>query len=289
MKKIWRKLAAGFAAAVMATSTLSPLANAQSGGAQLVTFGDSYTANPSQITKLMREFDIPESQMSSDMNLVRSVHVGSSGCVQDGENWPRILARETGRSLADYSCNARTSKTGGIDDVNRAIRAGKLGPNTQEVALMLGGNDMGPFGVKDTGQLSSEPMLKSNYSQRMDRMVSRIRQVAPNAQITFASYPAIVANDDRICLLNVIPNAPLGIPIPGAKAIEREFSNAIRSTAQRNGARFVDVRASTAGHDTCAPDSQRYVAGMLDTTAPAHQMALHPTVPGSYAIARALK
>ena len=46
------------------------------------------------------------------------------------------------------------------------------------------------------------------------------------------------------------------------------------------------MKALTRGHGTCAaPDSQRYVSGIFDTTSD-HNMKLHPTLEGSRAMGR---
>jgi hypothetical protein len=47
----------------------------------------------------------------------------------------------------------------------------------------------------------------------------------------------------------------------------------------------VDIVDGARGHDTCAPDADRYVAGIIDTTTPDYNMAFHPSDAGSRFVA----
>lgn len=113
----------------------------------------------------------------------------------------------------------------------------------------------------------------------------KVRAVAPNAQLIVTGMPQIT-NGTGMCLLNIIPSLPLGIPVPG-HAFENTIREMQRTGARQAGMDFVDNYAMTAGHDTCSTDdASRYVAGVIDTTSPEWEFFLHPTVAGSAALAQ---
>ncbi len=62
-------------------------------------------------------------------------------------------------------------------------------------------------------------------------------------------------------------------------------ANDQRAAAQLIGATFIDLRALSAGHSTCAKDADRWVAGIFDTTTPGYNMVLHPSNAGSAFVA----
>jgi hypothetical protein len=87
------------------------------------------------------------------------------------------------------------------------------------------------------------------------------------------------------CPLNVIPDAPLGLPVPPVRDVENWNRDNQRAAADQIGARYVDIVDGARGHDTCAPDADRYVAGIIDTTTPDYNMAFHPSDAGSRFVA----
>lgn len=100
-----------------------------------------------------------------------------------------------------------------------------------------------------------------------------------------AGYPEL-GDGDNLCVISTTPNVPAPITVPGAGGIEMALQSSIRTAADVNGLRFIDMKALTRGHGTCAaPDSQRYVSGIFDTTGD-HNMKLHPTLEGSRAMGR---
>ena len=58
-----------------------------------------------------------------------------------------------------------------------------------------------------------------------------------------------------------------------------------RSAAAEMGADFVEIMDGARGHGTCAPHQARYVAGIIDTTTPDYNMAVHPSNAGSHYVA----
>ena len=261
-------------------------------GKQLVTLGDSFTANGHIRGFRWLQRGIPQESLGSSSGssdsgkgFVRPVELGLSGCGQDPDNWPRQLAGMTERSLGDYSCNGATSRSVVEHQLEQALRDGNIGPATEEVVIAVGGLDPWRFKLDEVPFPYPQAVI-DRYKARVANITHQVRQLAPNARVTIPSYLSVSSPQGHVCFVNVIPNQPLGFVVPGAQRYEQALADIQREAAHEAGARFVDVRSATRDHHTCAPDAERYVSAIwVDTTAPTHTMAMHPTVKGSQAIA----
>ncbi len=270
----------------------APARAAQAGN--VVTFGDSYTASPDQL------FNHYHNSSTGSADALSSGSSGSSGssnplaapdwypsrlgCLQAPTNWPRQLAAQTGLPVDDWSCTAETSRSV-LSRIDAAIRHGDIHGSTRAVILMIGGNDFGPFGMREGADVLNYDAMVARYSDNMRAAAAKIRWAAPNAQLVIAGYPQIT-DGQALCFFNVIPTVPLGVPLPG-DAIENALAGMQAAGAAAAGMSFVDNRSLTSGHSTCSrDDSRRYVAGIVDTTSPAYPMSLHPTDLGHQALAR---
>ena len=92
----------------------------------------------------------------------------------------------------------------------------------------------------------------------------------------------------RQCLINVVPNAPLGIPVPLLQQVENNTRSFQERAAREIGATFVDIKTASASHNTCARDSERWVSGLVDTTTTHYNMPYHPSHAGSGFVAQEL-
>ncbi|WP_455006041.1 GDSL-type esterase/lipase family protein [Corynebacterium propinquum] len=264
-------------------------------GKQLVTLGDSFTANGHVRGFRWLQRGIPQESLGSSSGssdsgkgFVRPVELGLSGCGQDPDNWPRQLAGMTERSLGDYSCNGATSRSVVEHQLEQAFRDGNIGPATEEVVIAVGGLDPWRFKLDEVPFPYPQAVI-DRYKARVANIAHQVRQLAPNARVTIPSYLSVSSPQGHVCFVNVIPNQPLGFVVPGAQRYEQALADIQRAAAHEASARFVDVRSATRDHHTCAPDAERYVSAIwVDTTAPTHTMAMHPTVKGSNAIAREL-
>lgn len=271
-------LAVAFAVIVAAAGLAAP-APAQAQTGNVVAFGDSYTASPDQFFNAEHN-----SSVSLEGSSAPAGYPSQGGCLQSPNNWPRQMAAQTGLDVADWSCTAQTSYSV-LPRIDSAIQAGDLNAGTQAVFLAVGANDFGPFGIQQGSNPLDIPAMNNAFSANMIAAGDNIRAVAPNAQIFVAGVPE-VTNGHGICVIQAIPNAPLGIPVPGELA-EDTIRNMQRTGAQAAGMQFIDNHAMTRGHNTCSTnDSQRYVAGIIDFTSPAYTMSLHPTDLGHSALAR---
>lgn len=265
-------------------------ARAQAAG-NIVTFGDSYTAGPDQL------FNQYHNSSTGSADALSSTSSGSSnplappewypirqGCLQAPTNWPRALANQTGVPVDDWSCTAETSQSV-LNRLDNAIRDGYIHGSTRAVIFAVGGNDFGPYGIGEGAPITDYNAMVARFSGNMQAAAAKVRAVAPNAQLVISGYPQIT-DGHALCFFNVIPQVPLGVPVPG-NAAEGAVRDMQAAGAAAAGMHFVDNRALTSGHSTCSPnDSQRYVAGIVDTTSPDYPMSLHPTDLGHQALAR---
>lgn len=240
----------------------------------IVTFGDSYTANPDQIYNTLR--DIAPGMVPAD-------YPRAGGCLQGPNNWPRKLSAQAGAPVKDWSCTAQTSRTM-LHRLEQAIGAGDLHAGTRSVVLAAGMNNYGPFGHRDGVNIFDHRDVRNNFMADISAAAERIRSVAPNTRIVLAGTPSITSGN-ALCLVNVIPNAPLGIPGQPVAQVESWNRGNQRDAAAANGVEFVDLKTATAGNATCAPDAQRFISGGIDTTTPNYVMNLHPNDAGNAFIA----
>ncbi|WP_295627656.1 GDSL-type esterase/lipase family protein [uncultured Corynebacterium sp.] len=267
--------AAAVAAGLLASA---PAATAAPAGTDLVVFGDSFSSNPT----LPAGHPIAGTGPTSGS---RPTTVGAGGCTQDRDNWPRVASRILESSLADYSCNGlgRIPFLDLTNTVTDAANKGDLGEATRKVVIMYGGLDALQWVDTGTHVVGVAGSLPSGYHATIGEATNRIRAAAPNAEIVMAGYPEL-ADGDNLCVVNLVPDTPAPLPVPGAAAIETGLQSSIRSAADAHGLRFIDMKSATRGHGTCAsPDSGRYVAGIIDRTSD-HNMKLHPTLEGSRAM-----
>lgn len=242
----------------------------------VVTFGDSYTASPDQWINGIVASPVTSSSAPEE-------HPANGGCLQSPYNWPRQLAAQTGVAVDDWSCTAETT-AGMLDRIDRAIDAGDLNADTQAVIFAIGGNDFGPAAIGEGAPLSSVPEMTTRYTAHMGQAAAKVRAVAPGAQLLVSGYPQ-VTNGDFLCVIQVVPERPVGIPFPG-ELLEGSLRDMQSHAAEVNDMVFVDNYELTHGHDTCSPDDAlRYVAGILDVTSPAYEMIMHPTGLGHSVIA----
>ncbi|MBC3185767.1 SGNH/GDSL hydrolase family protein [Corynebacterium sp. zg-331] len=234
-------------------------------GKQIVTFGDSFTAHAGK---------------GGPRGVEMAQTPWAAKCATDRENWPKIAGNALGKTVGDWSCNGMSVDMALY--LEMAIQYGDLGPDTEEVVIMYGGLD--PFYWVDGAVQLVNPGAVTNASvfrQFLLRVQDRVREVAPKARLTLASYPEYISGD-TYCPVNFGP-VVTPIPAPGATAVQTAMRDTIRETAAGLGANFIDVYTPSVGHGTCNPDpEQRWTVGFLDSTE--HTMPSHPSNAGQRAM-----
>lgn len=237
------------------------------GGKEMVVFGDSFSANAGK-------------------NGARPLEPGQTpdvaNCATDMENWPKIAAKELGKSLGDWSCNSTGTipRVQLLNYIQRAIDFGDVGPDTNEAVIMYGGGDALMWVNVGDRLIPSLNLNIPEFNETMRLAGEMIKKAAPNARITMTSYQTI-SDNDQLCLVNT-PGQTHPIPVPGAAALEGAFRDTLAEAAHVNNYNFIDVYAESHGHGTCAPDDERWMAGFVDPKL--GPMVNHPTVQGEIAM-----
>lgn len=162
-----------------------------------------------------------------------------------------------------------------------------MNPSTRAVVFSVGFNDYWPGSVMASGTGYDAGRIRGNYVNNMKAAVTKVRAVAPHAKIIMPGMLSITESygAQMLCPVNVIPNVPAGIPLPPLQQVETSLRNNQRDAAREVGAHFIDIKEMSKYHSTCAKDSQRWVAGLVDTTTPDYNMAFHPSWTGSRFVA----
>ncbi|MGP9722689.1 GDSL-type esterase/lipase family protein [Corynebacterium sp. AOP40-9SA-29] len=255
-------------------ATLAPVASAAPGDGNVVAFGDSFSANPDQVRNTLHGVPGPIGEWADD-------YPQTAGCLQSAQNFPRQLSQVSGQAVEDYSC-AGISSGSMINRINQAINAGVL-TNDSTVILAVGMNDFGPFGASENGTGLLDPVnVAASFRSNMASAAARIRSVAPGAKILVpGTLPTVDRDSMMYCALNVVPNMPAGLPIPILRDVENWNRENQKAAAADIDATYIEVIDGARGHDSCAADTERYIAGIIDTTTPGYQMMFHPSTAGS--------
>lgn len=267
--------AVALAAATALSTPVAVTAHAAPAG-NVVTFGDSYTANPDEIRNTLRGINIPAVQ-----EWVWN-YPHNDGCLQGPNNWPRQLGLKVGAPVNDWSCTAETSQSV-LGKIDSAITAGDIHPGTRSVIIAVGMNDYGPFGIRQGFNPLDPRAMEAKFVENMGIAADKIRAVAPGAKIIISGSVAVSepTAPHMFCPFIPAPNVPIGFPLPPLNAVEVDNEAHQKAAAAAHGLEFVEMRAGSAGHTMCAPDAQRYVAGGIDVVTPGKTMGMHPNELGS--------
>lgn len=269
-----RKIAAMIATVIGCAAVgvaAAPVAGAATGN--VVVFGDSFSANPDQIRNAVRGVPGPVGDWAND-------YPQTNGCLQAPNNVSAQL-RGMGRIVDDWSCAGQTSGSM-LSRVDQAIAAGKV-TNGSTVVMAVGMNDFGPIGAVKTGTggALNPAAVAGSYRSNIQSAANRVRSVAPNARLVVSgAIPTVDRGSMMFCSVNVVPDHPAGFPIPVIRDVENWNRDNQKTAARQVGATYVEMIDGARGHDTCASDSNRYVAGIIDTTTD-YNMAFHPSAAGS--------
>ena len=272
LKKLARTLVAA-SAAVAAVGGLAPAAQAVPGNT--VVLGDSLAANPTIVDYVSGKGNIP----------LPGGRVNTMGCGTDFR-FSNAIGAANGTPAANFTCAGASYRTGGIhmmDQLNLAAEKGELNGATKQVVLFSGANDTYPYVVNDKMPV---PQIKANLQASMRDAINRAKQLAPNARIKVVGYPTISTPEGKVCLLNVIPGQPIQDAFTNIRDIEDAAQWAAVDAAKETGTQFVDLKPMSAAHGMCSND--RWIAGIIDTTAGPHNLILHMTDAGLDAVGAAV-
>ncbi|KQZ89831.1 hypothetical protein ASD62_11470 [Phycicoccus sp. Root563] len=221
-------------------------------------------------------------------------------CSRSTLNFAHDLAAATQpRSFTDVTCSgAKTADFYGSQAPGVAPQLDAVTKKTRFVTMTIGGNDEDVFTSSFFGcaTISATDVL-GNPCQRKygttftDAIVNQtypnvlaalkaVRKKAPAATIAIVGYPQILPEVGRLDCYRSMPIA-MG-DVPWLKH-EQDVLNAVIARAARHaGARFIDMAASSRGHDACAPVGTRWIEPAI---APVNAFPVHPNATGEAAMA----
>ncbi|MGW0036294.1 SGNH/GDSL hydrolase family protein [Gordonia sp. NPDC003376] len=217
-------------------------------------------------------------------------------CQRSSRNYAQLLAPRLQMPLIDVACaGARTVDLTTGQYFGVAPQLDALGPDTQLVTLMLGGNDEDTFGgairlcgsaartdptgspCRDQqGDELSAPITET-IEPDLEQALREIRSAAPLARVVAIGYPWILPATQ-----GCYPTVQIATgDIPYVRELQADLTAAVRRAAGATGADFVDMSVVSDGHDACAGD-ERWVEPQQGSTA---RITLHPNARGQRAIA----
>ncbi|RMI28439.1 SGNH/GDSL hydrolase family protein [Nocardia stercoris] len=260
----WIGLAVVAAATQLGTATAAHAD--ETGGAEIVTLGDSYSSNPQVWDPATGQFD----------------GLGETVCSHKPDAWPGQLSRLAGvagtSDFVDESCSGAAlqsdSKYTPALEAKAADKVGAFGPRTKLVTLQFGVNDTWPDENSVTGEV---------YAHALSNVVAYVKYYAPNAKIVILGYPEMFGPG----CVDVLGLGEIPKPDDARDSAHMDhLDTAARQAAQLLGVDFLDVRALTAGHGSCAPDP--WVNGLFNRPEYRLGWPFHPTVTGDAVVAQAL-
>lgn len=218
------------------------------------------------------------------------------GCDRSDNNYPRLVAAELPASeFTDASCGGATT-----EHLTRPQRTAEgsnppqlsaVAPDTTLVTIGIGGNDVGLVELAaqcadvpaEDGVCGEEAAINDRIpatASDVSSVLAKITAKAPDARVLVVGYPTILPADLSTCS-GALPHDPADL---SALREGLELLNHIlEEQANAHGAEFVNTAAATEGHDLCAPEDSRWIAGLAPADGGA---ALHPTARGERAMAQ---
>ena len=275
-----RRILAAFAAVVLgvgaAVGSSSAAISAESNGAVYVALGDSIAAGTGNKPYV------------------------DQACLRSAKAYPPVLAATLGVPVVSGACAGATT-TDVLQQVAALEAAGAFGVDTRLVTITVGANDLGwqqvLIACSDAGtaaacqaataQLST---ALANLGPRIAAVEAAVRQVAPQAEIAFAGYPALFGAFTGTCSIGNYDGTPVKVTADQATQVQGillTMNYVIETTvyAIADGGdyhvAYVDVAAGFQGHGLC-DTGDRWISGFVRGE-PVFARSLHPNTSGQQA------
>lgn len=256
-----------------------PVTSGLGAGAKYVAMGSSFAAGPG----------IPDYYEATP-----------APCYRSTQNYAHQLAERLSLSLTDVSCSGATTAhlTGPRGNIPPQLDA--LTPDTRLITVTIGGNDLGYIGgltasscaglMMETGvEADCAPLIVppaeqtfSDLAQRMDAVAKEVRRRAPEAQLVFVDYLAVLPE------AGTCPATPLNdFAADGARYTASRLAEITRTVAGDNGASVITASEFSKGHDACS--AEPWMHGYPRPGAPIKGTMYHPNAAGMTAVADALE
>ncbi|MEV0523212.1 SGNH/GDSL hydrolase family protein [Streptomyces sp. NPDC050439] len=268
-------MAAALSACALGVSPAGATASQAEEPLEYVAIGDSFAAGPL----------IPDQSQWS--------------CLRSARNYPAVVAEALDARLTDVSCSG--AKVGDFSGRQFGLlppQYNALKPSTDLVTLTIGGNDVSlvgtalgcvnllpkPAGIScaDTAAAKGDPTAKAIEAWRASfgQALDEVHRRAPNARVVVAGYATYIRKD------GCWPTQPIWDKDGNyLQARVNQLNGVLAEQSKAHGATYVDTAAVSAGHDTCAAPSERYIEGLVPTSVAA---PLHPNARGMAAFGEAI-
>lgn len=227
---------------------------------------------------------------------------GPLACGRSTRNYPHVLAATLGAALSDATCSGAQTKhlaqpqslsLLGVPAGSAPPQFDVLRPDTGLVTITMGGNDVGLVGIAQDC-VRWDPAATPCNGEFQERLTQRLAELGPRLDT------ALTAITERSPAARVVVVGyglyirPGGCwPVQPVLAPDADFlqdgvdrMNAVLADrAAAHGAEYVDLVGPSAGHDTCAPNAERWIEGYVPVTLAA---PLHPNRRGEENYARVI-
>lgn len=221
-------------------------------------------------------------------------------CSRSELNYAHDLAAvTTPASFTDVTCSgARTSDYFSSQAAGVAPQLDAVTRDTRLVTMTIGGNDEGVFSSSFFGcaaisasDILGNPCEKKYGTTFTDQITTQtfphlvaallaVRAKAPAATVVIIGYPQILP---AVGSLSCYPSMPIAMgDVPWLDHQQDVLNATISRAARLTGTRFVDMSASSAGHDACQPVGQRWIEPAVG---PINAYPVHPNASGEAAMA----
>nr|WP_120490918.1 hypothetical protein [Corynebacterium lactis] len=115
----------------------------------------------------------------------------------------------------------------------------------------------------------------------MKQKIARVKALAPNADVRLVSYPTLSDSNKMVCPVRIVSGNPVPVRIPAETVTKGEELTEARDKAisAETGVPIIDLKGVSKDRHTCASDTERWVAGIIDFPAE-HELFMHLTATG---------
>lgn len=261
-------VAASTFALVAATVAVTSTATASTAALDYVALGDSSAAGPL----------VPLQE--------------ASPCLRSSKNWPKVVAAELGADVTDVTCSGATT-----DDLSGkqfgfvAPQYDALKPDTDLVTIAIGANDISlgtvvPSCINPLPKPAGSSCKRRYTAGGTDQLVQRIAAAAPKVG---AALDEIAKRSPQADVYVVgygtywqkggcHPRDPIwDVDADYLQSSWDKLHAMLADQAAAHGAEYVDIREPSAAHGVCASYRDKWMEGLLPTSAAA---PYHPNAKG---------
>jgi lysophospholipase L1-like esterase len=223
-------------------------------------------------------------------------------CSRSQLNYPHDIAAATGADdFTDVTCSgARTSDFFASQSPGVAPQLDAVTKETKLVTMTIGGNDGGAFsGILNacvsasltSGSIFGNP-CQQKYGSTFNDIVAdqtypnlvnaltAVHKKAPSATVVILGYPRVLPDTG---VPACYPSMPISMgDVPYVVDWAKTLNSAVEKAAVETGSRYIDMSASSFGHDACQLPGTRWIEPLSN---PINASPVHPNAAGEAAMA----